>query len=205
MEKARAMVQQAQAPSHLWAEAVNTANYITNILQTQSNSGVTPAGRFFGEPPSVGHLRVWGCLAYVHVDQKSWTKLDAKSIEGILVGYDANTKGYQIYIPGRRSVRISIDTRFDESLFPYTTSSTPSEPNPEPFLIPLTTLLTNQPSTTGPSATSSALGAPGLPEGLTSNPDSDDGRSDKGEETLVSSPSPSPVQDIASTSSASQQ
>jgi transposase InsO family protein len=88
IEKARAMMHHSQVPSFLWAEAVNTVNYMTNLSPTRSNFGGTPAGRFFGTTPSVAHLHVWRCLAYVHVEQKYRSKLDAKSISGLLVGYD---------------------------------------------------------------------------------------------------------------------
>jgi hypothetical protein len=94
---------------------VNAAIHITNVSPSRSNSGVTLAGRFFQEPPKVDHLWVWGCLAYVYVDQKSWTKLNPKCIKGILVGYDSHTKGYRVYIKELRIIKISIDVKFGES------------------------------------------------------------------------------------------
>ena len=65
----------------------------------------------------------------MHIDKKHHTKLDAKSEEGVLVGYDSHTKGYQVFLRDTRKVRISIDVRFDESAFPYADSTEPSVPS----------------------------------------------------------------------------
>jgi hypothetical protein len=48
-------------------------------------------------------------LVYCHIDNKHQTKLDSKSNEGIMVGYDSHTKGYLIYDKEHRIIKISID------------------------------------------------------------------------------------------------
>jgi hypothetical protein len=62
-------------------------------------------------------------LVYCHIDNKHQTKLDSKSNEGIMVGYDSHTKGYLIYDKEHRIIKISIDIRFKKQIFPYILSS----------------------------------------------------------------------------------
>ena len=54
-------------PLYYWAEAVNTTNYILNRCITSGVHEVTPEECFYGRKPGLGHLKVFGCLAYVHV------------------------------------------------------------------------------------------------------------------------------------------
>ena len=51
LEKARSMFLEARTPNFLWAEAVNTANYLTNRSSTRANSGVSPYQRLYRCPP----------------------------------------------------------------------------------------------------------------------------------------------------------
>ena len=62
----RAMVIGACLPLKFWAEAAATACYIRNRTPV-GPEGKTPEEAFSGVKPSVGHLRVWGCLAYTRV------------------------------------------------------------------------------------------------------------------------------------------
>jgi len=38
--------------------------------------------------PGVGHLRVFGSIAYAHVPKQKRTKLNDRSTEFVLIGYD---------------------------------------------------------------------------------------------------------------------
>jgi hypothetical protein len=55
--------------------------------------------------PNFNHLRVFGSLAYVHVS-KSWrSKLEAKSIKCVMVGYGDQSKTYKCFDPkGKKGV-----------------------------------------------------------------------------------------------------
>ena len=47
-----------------------------------------------GKKPSLSHLRVFGCDAYVHVPKQKRTKLDTKSER-----YKDGLKGYKLWNP----------------------------------------------------------------------------------------------------------
>lgn len=54
---------------------------------------------WLGTKPSVSHLRVFGCEAFVHVPQEKASKLDPKTKKCIIVGYGENVKGYKLWNP----------------------------------------------------------------------------------------------------------
>ena len=60
-------------------------------------------------------LRVFGCLAYVHIPSKEWSKLDPKSRQCVFLGYGKAAKGYKFWDPTANKAMISRDVVFDEN------------------------------------------------------------------------------------------
>ena len=114
MERARAMINDAGLPKELWAEAVNTANYIRCRSPTAKKLK-TPWELFYNQKPDVSQMRIFGATAYSHVPKEKRQKLDDRSIRGIMVGYAAHAKGYRILLEDH-TVIISRDVIFDESV-----------------------------------------------------------------------------------------
>ena len=50
-----------------------------------------------GDKPDISHLRVFGCLAWVHILKKRRHKLKLKSQEMIFIGYKLGSKGSQFW------------------------------------------------------------------------------------------------------------
>ena len=73
MEKSRCELLDAKLPASLWAEALNNAVYLTNRSLTKALNGKTPYEALYGHPPELGHIRVFGCDAYV-LDEKAKSK-----------------------------------------------------------------------------------------------------------------------------------
>ena len=97
MDRSRAMLLDAHLPQHLWAEAVVTANYIRNRSPVTSETK-TPWELFYGSPPDVSHMRVFGCNAYAHIPKTLRRKLDSVCEKGIFVGYAPNSKAYRVLL-----------------------------------------------------------------------------------------------------------
>ena len=112
MERARATINDAGLPKELWAEAVNTANYIRCRSPTAKRLR-TPWELFYNQKPDVSQMRTFGATAYSHVPKEKRQKLDNRSIRGVMVGYAAHTKGYRILLEDH-TVIISRDVIFDE-------------------------------------------------------------------------------------------
>ena len=54
---------------------------------------------FSGKKPDVGHLRIFGCIAYSYVPKEKRTKLEPTVEKGVFVGYSETSKAFRIYIP----------------------------------------------------------------------------------------------------------
>lgn len=112
VEMARCMIMQSGLPHSFWAEAVSTANYVRNRCITSILHGQTPFEIWYKERPSVKNFRTFGELAYVLDKDPSKGKLEPKGIQCIFVGYDTSAKGYRMWVPNERRIRISRDIKF---------------------------------------------------------------------------------------------
>jgi len=111
---ARNMLKTKKMPKEFWAEAVDCAIYLSNRCPTKSLNGMTPQEAWSRRKPSVSHLKVFGSIGYVHVDDQVRTKLDDKSKMMIFVGYDQKSKGYKFYNPIEGKMVISGEVEFNE-------------------------------------------------------------------------------------------
>ena len=64
---AHALMAEKNMPHSFWVEAVSTAVYIMNRTPIAAIHDVTPEERFTGKKPDLSHLKVFGCIAYVHM------------------------------------------------------------------------------------------------------------------------------------------
>lgn len=113
MESVRTMLISANAPHYLWAEAANTAIYILNRTPSKQCES-TPYEQWTGEKPYLGHVKTFGCVAYVHTPNQKRTKLQPKSQRMVFVGYDKNSTNYRLYNPQNRKITISCNVMFQE-------------------------------------------------------------------------------------------
>ncbi|KAH9781363.1 Integrase catalytic domain-containing protein [Citrus sinensis] len=113
VERVRCMLFNANLSKHFWAEAVTTAAYLVNRSPSVALHFKTPQEVWSGKPPDLSNLRVFGCLAYAHINQG---KLEPKAVKGYFIGYPEGVKGYKIWcIDGKPSrTLISRDVVFDE-------------------------------------------------------------------------------------------
>ena len=119
MEKARSMLHQAKLPLEFWAEACRTAVYLLNRSPTTALKNETPFERLVGTKPDITHLKVFGCVSYVHVPNSKRRKLDAKARKAIFVGYPPGVKGYKLYNLEKKSFIVSRDVTFFEQNFDH--------------------------------------------------------------------------------------
>jgi gag-polypeptide of LTR copia-type/Integrase core domain len=67
LEAVRCMLIDKSLPKYLWGEAVLAANHVRNRLPKASLNGISPYEAYFGKTPTLDHLRVFGCICYVHI------------------------------------------------------------------------------------------------------------------------------------------
>ena len=59
---------------------------------------MTPEEAFSGKKPDVGHIRIFGCIAYSYIPKEKRTKLEPTAEKDIFVGYNETSKAFRIYI-----------------------------------------------------------------------------------------------------------
>ena len=113
---ARTMMCESNVSQNLWAEAKNTANYVLNRCLNRPILKRTPYELFKGKKPNISYFRSFGCKCFVHNNGKNnLGKFDARSDEGIFVGYSMHSKAYRIYNKRTKTIEESIHVIFDES------------------------------------------------------------------------------------------
>ena len=80
------MLSSAGLGQEFWAVDVDTACYLKNRSPTSALVDKTPYEVWSGQKPSVAHLRVFGCEAFMHVPKEKRSKLDNKAENASLFG-----------------------------------------------------------------------------------------------------------------------
>ena len=115
-ERARSMRIHAGLPKMFWPEAVNTAAYLINRGPSIPLDGKIPKEVWSGKEVNLSHLRVFGCISYVHIDSAERSKLDAKSNKCVFVGYGGDEFGYRFWDYENRKIIRSRDVIFNENV-----------------------------------------------------------------------------------------
>ena len=114
-EMTRSMINEFDVPKYLWAEAVNTAYYIINRVSIRPIAKKTPYELWKNRKPTVAHFRTFGIKCFVLDESPKVTKFDAKSQEGIFIGYAKTCRVYRVFIPSQKTVVESVHVKFDEN------------------------------------------------------------------------------------------
>ena len=111
MSSVRSILSAMKLPKGLWPELIKAVCYLKN--RSPNTDGVTPYEKLNNKKPNLGHLRVLGARAWVHIPKEKRKKLDERSWQGIHVGYEG-TNQYRIYDPCTDKVHVTRDVTIDE-------------------------------------------------------------------------------------------
>ncbi|KAM1489289.1 hypothetical protein ACFXTO_032570 [Malus domestica] len=95
------MMSSVDLPMPFWGYTLHTAAYLLNAVPSKSVPQ-TPYEIWYGKKPSLKHLKIWGCTAYVKKQDAG--KLEARSVKCYFVGYLKQTYGYEFYHPDDHKV-----------------------------------------------------------------------------------------------------
>ena len=126
---ARALLFQASLPIRFWGECVLTAAYLINYTPTKLHKLKSPYEILFGKRPSYTHLRVFGCLCYVHTHDRIRDKFDARATKCVFLGYPHGKKGWRVFDLLSQRIFVSRDVIFHENIYPFA----PNPPSPNPL------------------------------------------------------------------------
>ncbi|KAK1553434.1 hypothetical protein Q3G72_034975 [Acer saccharum] len=114
-EMARVMLLSNNVPRNLWAEAINTACYIGNRVFLRPGTRNTSYELWKGKRPNVSYFHTFGSKCYILNDRDQLGKFDAKSDEGIFIGYALNSRAYRVFNLKTLSVMESSNVVFDDT------------------------------------------------------------------------------------------
>ncbi|CAG8681828.1 11691_t:CDS:1, partial [Acaulospora colombiana] len=140
-EAVTSMLSQSKLPPSFWADAVGAYTHIHNRLPSHSRGNKTPYEMWNGKIPSVAHIRVWGCLAHVHLQKDQRKQLEPHSRRCVFIGYPIDYKGWRFLDLKTRREFISDSAVFDEDQLPGLTHTD------IPFPSPSSTTNTSNPTT----------------------------------------------------------
>lgn len=117
MEAAECMRLHANLPQAFWGDSVAASVYIYNRFPHSALNYQTPYEKWFGRTPTLSHMRVFGCKAWIHRQNRPHPRLTPKSSHVIFIGYAHRQKAYRFWnFQTNRSI-VSRDAIFDESSF----------------------------------------------------------------------------------------
>ncbi|KAD3640121.1 hypothetical protein E3N88_29344 [Mikania micrantha] len=114
IEAARTMLSDAKLPITFWAEEVNTACNVQNLILVVKTHGMTPYEIWHKRKPFIGFLKPFGCQCTILNTKDHLAKFAEKSAEGYFVGYSSHAKAYRVYIKASRIIEESANVQFNE-------------------------------------------------------------------------------------------
>ena len=115
-EMARVMLQNKQITQKFLGEAVNTSCHMDNRIFFRVGTKKTTYEIWNGKKPKVKYFRVFGSKCYILNDRENLGKFDAKSDEGIFLGYSTTSLAYRIFNKRTKTVMESINVKIDDAL-----------------------------------------------------------------------------------------
>jgi hypothetical protein len=110
---------------------VGTTCYLVNRLPSSTLDDNTPQEVWIGKKPSLTHIKVFGCDAYVHIPKENTSKLDKKAEKCIFIGYKDGLKRYKLWKLETKKVVYSRDVVFREMKDVAKQEVIPSKEEPE--------------------------------------------------------------------------
>jgi len=111
---ARSMPKTKKMLKEFWVEVLYCGVYLSNRCPLKGLDGMIPQEAWNGKKPSATHLKVFGSIRYVHIDDPMRIKLNVNSKKLIFMGYDQKSKWYNLYNPNKGKMVITRDVEFVE-------------------------------------------------------------------------------------------
>ena len=115
IDYARTLMMEKNVALKYWREAVSTIVYTLSRVQIKKGTHATPFELWYGHSPYVKNFKVFGCKCYILKESRN-RKFDAKSDEGIFLGYSMRSKAYKCLNVKTKKVVESENVNFDESI-----------------------------------------------------------------------------------------
>jgi hypothetical protein len=115
LDMARTMLDEYKTLDRFWDKAINTACYSINRLYLHRILKKTSYKLLTSKKPNVSYFRVFSSKYFILIKRGRKSKFAPKAVEGLLLGYDSNTRAYRVFNKSTRLVEVSCDIVFDET------------------------------------------------------------------------------------------
>ncbi|KAJ1700890.1 hypothetical protein LUZ63_000669 [Rhynchospora breviuscula] len=127
LELSLAIINQASIPLCLWDEIFASVVFLINRLPPAAHSStLSPYELLFHKPPNYLELRVLCSQCFPLTRPYNQHKLQPHSLPCVFIGYAMSQKGYRCYHPPTKRIFVSRHVLFNEQVFPFHTTSSPS-------------------------------------------------------------------------------
>ncbi|KAJ9675533.1 hypothetical protein PVL29_024456 [Vitis rotundifolia] len=133
LEVARCLMFSSNVPNYFWGEAILTATYLINRMPSRVLTFQSPRQLLLKKFPHTRAassdlpLKVFGCMAFVHVYPQNRSKFAPRANKCIFLGYSPTQKGYKCYSPTNKRFYTTMDVSFFEHVFFYPKSHVQGE------------------------------------------------------------------------------
>lgn len=110
------MIKENNVAKNFWAEAVNTACYIQNIISIRPVLGKTPYDLWKNLKSKISYFHPFACSCFMLNTKETLRNFDSKEHKCIMLGYSEHSKGYRVYNTETQIFEKSIYAQFDDKL-----------------------------------------------------------------------------------------
>ena len=114
-DMARTMLNEFNISKTFWAEAVNTACYVSNHVYIHPAFKKTPYELWNDKTPKIDYFRVFGCKCFILNTLRDLDHFYSKYDEGIFIGYSERSKAYRVYNKATLRVEETLHVKFIEN------------------------------------------------------------------------------------------
>jgi hypothetical protein len=109
------MLDEHRTPRRYWAEAVNTACYVSNRIYLRVHKKKTCYELMHGRTPKVSHFHVFGYKCFILKKDRKLYKFEARSVDGIFFGYESHSRAYRVLNLETNQIVDTCEVTFDET------------------------------------------------------------------------------------------
>jgi hypothetical protein len=111
----RTILDEYKTSDRFWVEAINTVCHITNRLYLHKLLKKTSYELLTSNKSNVSYFQVFGSKCYILQKRSKSSKFAPKTYEGVLLGYDSNSRIYRVFNITNSCVKTTCDAVFDET------------------------------------------------------------------------------------------
>jgi hypothetical protein len=112
---ARTTLDENRTPRRFRAEAVNIACYVSDWIYLRVHKKKTCYELMHGRTRKVSHFHVFGCKCFILEKGKKLDKFEARSVDGIFLGYASHSRAYHVLNLETNQIVETCEVTFDET------------------------------------------------------------------------------------------